>query len=59
MPANVVKSYAEKAGVSTEEAEKKWAEAKSKVDESGPKKDSVAYWKDVTFIFKKMMKISD
>ena len=59
MPANVVKSYAEKAGVSTEEAEKKWEEAKKKVNENGPRKDSVSYWKDVTFIFKKMMKISD
>jgi flagellar biosynthesis/type III secretory pathway protein FliH len=55
MPSSVVKSFAEKAGVSVEEAEKRWEEAKEKAKEEGFKEGSVRFYKLTTTIFKKML----
>lgn len=53
MPTPLIKSIADKAGVSVEEAEKKWHEAKAIAAESG-KSANYAY---ITSIFKRMLKL--
>lgn len=55
MPNKTVKTMADKAGVSYEEAEKKWNEAKSKASEEGYKEGSVRFYKIVMTIFKNMI----
>lgn len=56
MPTAYVKKLADKAGVSVEQAEKKWDAAKEAASKSVNKeKDEDRYWGTVTTIFKKMM----
>lgn len=59
MPASVVKSYAEKVGVSVEDAEKHWTEAKKKAEEEGFKEGSTRFYKYTMSIFKKMLQPDD
>lgn len=57
MPTSTVKAYAKEKGISIESAEAKWNEAKEKVKENGLKEGSIGYWKEVMYIFKKIMHI--
>ncbi|WP_300156383.1 hypothetical protein [Solidesulfovibrio sp.] len=52
MPTEYVKKLADEHGISVEEAEHRWNEAKKKAKEEGTSKDYYAY---VTAIFKNMM----
>lgn len=51
MPAPAVASLAKKAGVSKDEAERRWSKAKKRAEEEGRKED----WQYVMGIFKKML----
>jgi len=59
MPNNIVKSFAKQSGKSTKEVEKLWKEAKGIASKEYPKvqKDSDKYFKIVTGILKKMLKL--
>lgn len=56
MPANIVKTFAEKTGKSTKEIEKKWNEAKAIASKSYKETDP-KYFPVVTTILKKMLKL--
>ena len=51
MPANMVKSVQDKCGMSKDEAEKKWKEAKQKASDEGHSED----WPYVVEIFKHLV----
>ena len=55
MPADLVKSFAEKTGKSVQEVEKLWDTAKELADKAGHKED-YAY---ITGILKKMLKLDE
>lgn len=59
MPSNLVKSYAEKTGMSVEEVEKKWNEAKAivKNEYKDIAPESEKYYALLVSIFKKMLKV--
>jgi Zn ribbon nucleic-acid-binding protein len=56
MPANIVKSFAEKTGKSESEVEKLWDKAKASVDK--PESDP-SYYPNVTSILKKMLGLNE
>jgi len=58
MPSNLIKSYAEKTGLSESEVEEKWNSAKDIVKREYPdkKEGSEGYYALITSIFKKMLK---
>lgn len=55
MPSNVVKSFAEKTGKSTEEVEKLWDKAKEVAKDSG-EEENYAY---ITGVLKKMLGLKE
>ena len=57
MPADNLKSLANKAGVSVDKAEKMWDEAKKLAEDKGLKQDSENYWAYVVGIVKNMLGI--
>lgn len=58
MPSNVVKSFAKQSGKSESEVEHKWDTAKERVSKQYDLKQSnPRYWKLVTGILKKMLKL--
>lgn len=59
MPSNIVKSFAEKTGKSESEVERLWNIAKDEVGKKGIPEDSDRYYKIVTGILKRMLKIDE